>query len=127
MPVDYSKYPDNWKKKIIPFILDRDKHCCGFCGLKNKQLVRSVIIKIVAEDGKIKNKRFWFESDSDLVRVKPLVVGESKVVRVILTVAHLDHDEQNHNVSMDRLKALCQFCHLNYDIKEKKERIKKSL
>jgi 5-methylcytosine-specific restriction endonuclease McrA len=34
--------------------------------------------------------------------------------KVILTVAHLDHDKQNNNFS--NLKALCQKCHLNYDL-----------
>ena len=34
---------------------------------------------------------------------------------VVLTVAHLDHDHRNQEVSDDRLAALCQRCHLNYD------------
>lgn len=36
--------------------------------------------------------------------------------KVILTVAHLDHDSTNHEVSDDRLAALCQACHLRYDL-----------
>jgi len=36
--------------------------------------------------------------------------------KVVLTIAHLDHDKSNHNVSDDRLKALCQGCHLKYDL-----------
>lgn len=44
-------------------------------------------------------------------------------VKVVLTVAHLDHDETNHKVILDRLKALCQICHLRYDAKEKYNRI----
>lgn len=35
--------------------------------------------------------------------------------RVILTIAHLDRDRDNHEVSDDRLRALCQRCHLRYD------------
>lgn len=35
---------------------------------------------------------------------------------VVLTIAHLDHDKENHEVSDDRLKALCQRCHLKYDL-----------
>lgn len=46
-----------------------------------------------------------------------------KQVKVVLTVAHLDHDETNHSVSDDRLAALCQICHLSYDIEEKGRRI----
>lgn len=34
--------------------------------------------------------------------------------RVILTVAHLDHNTQNNDYS--NLKALCQKCHLQYDL-----------
>ena len=34
---------------------------------------------------------------------------------VILTVAHLDHDPENWDVSDERMAALCQRCHLNYD------------
>ena len=36
--------------------------------------------------------------------------------KVVLTIAHLDHDKLNHDVSIDRLRALCQKCHLIYDI-----------
>jgi 5-methylcytosine-specific restriction endonuclease McrA len=42
---------------------------------------------------------------------KPHPITGSKV---ILTVAHLDHDTRNN--SEDNLKALCQRCHLAYDI-----------
>jgi len=35
--------------------------------------------------------------------------------RVVLTIAHLDRDKHNWNVADDRLAALCQRCHLNYD------------
>lgn len=35
--------------------------------------------------------------------------------KVVLTIAHLDHDPENWDVSDDRLKALCQKCHLAYD------------
>lgn len=49
-------------------------------------------------------------------------IPNPKKVKVVLTIAHLDHDETNHNVSDDRLKALCQLCHLRYDAKEKYNR-----
>jgi len=35
--------------------------------------------------------------------------------RVVLTIAHLDHDPSNWNVLDDRLRAMCQKCHNNYD------------
>jgi len=36
-----------------------------------------------------------------------------KLSKVVLTVAHLDHNKNNNRFS--NLKALCQKCHLNYD------------
>jgi hypothetical protein len=36
-----------------------------------------------------------------------------RMVRVVLTLAHLDHNPANN--SDDNLKFLCQWCHLNYD------------
>lgn len=43
-----------------------------------------------------------------------LIVG--KLSRIVLTVAHLDHDEQNNN--LNNLRALCQRCHLKHDRKD---------
>lgn len=36
--------------------------------------------------------------------------------KVILTIAHLDHDSENFQVKDERLAALCQACHLKYDL-----------
>ena len=36
-----------------------------------------------------------------------------KMVRVVLTIAHLDHTPENCDPS--NLRALCQSCHLRYD------------
>lgn len=35
--------------------------------------------------------------------------------RIVLTTAHLDHDEDNWKVSDDRLATMCPACHLAYD------------
>ena len=39
-----------------------------------------------------------------------------KGTRVVLSIAHLDHDYENWNVTDDRLKALCDACRLKYDL-----------
>ena len=49
--------------------------------------------------------------DCGAVNYEPHPVTGSKV---ILTVAHLDHDKSNNK--FDNLKALCQKCHLAYDL-----------
>lgn len=78
MPIDYKKYPANWKE-IRLRILERDNNCCAFCGVANYT---------TKENG----------------------------TKVVLTIAHLDHDATNHEVKDDRLAALCQACHLRYDL-----------
>ncbi len=35
MPIDYSKYPDNWKTEIRPDILKRADNRCEWCGVDN--------------------------------------------------------------------------------------------
>lgn len=46
----------------------------------------------------------------------------NKLYKIVLTVAHLDHDETNWDVKDERLAALCQSCHLKYDAPEKSRR-----
>ncbi len=123
MPIDYARYPKNWKTEIVPRIIARAENKCEVCGLRNGQPVFSVPMKIKADDGRYKIKRFWVSEESDFIRMRPYSLGgDCKTVRVVLTVAHLDHDEENHDVQDERLKAMCQSCHLNYDASEKYRR-----
>jgi len=97
MSIDYKKYPKNWKE-IRARILKRAKNRCeceGECGL------HTTTGRCIELNG------------------YPAEYARGKIV---LTIAHLDHDEENHDVKDDRLKALCQRCHLRYDVPEKKKR-----
>jgi hypothetical protein len=120
MPIDYAKYPPNWKSEIVPFVLDRAGNCCEECGLRNRSTAYRIKVWI-KEDGRYKYSSIWFRDERDAIREARGSVVTS--VLVVLTIAHLDHDELNHNVEMNRLKALCQACHLRYDAKEKFRRI----
>jgi len=51
-----------------------------------------------------------------------IFIAGGRRIKIVLTIAHLDHDEENHSVRVERLAALCQRCHLRYDIAEKKRR-----
>lgn len=123
MPIDYKRYPPNWKKEIVPRILERANNCCEKCGLENKQIIYSV---------KYRGKTNWFltkeeselhpktiESRKNKVTGKSEIIPNPKEVKIVLTIAHLDHDETNWNVTDDRLMAMCQKCHLTYDGYEK--------
>lgn len=104
MPMDYTKYPRNWKD-ISRRIRERDGQRCKWCGVEN--------YAIGARD------RFGdWHNEHDIQSMKSSV-GESlfgdypKMIRIILTVAHIDHDTTNNEDS--NLAALCQRCHLNHD------------
>lgn len=77
MPMDRSKYPDDWEEISHRIRFERAGGKCEQCG---------------AEDG------------------APHPITGSIVV---LTTAHLDHDTDNNDD--ENLRAMCQYCHLNYD------------
>lgn len=118
MPIDYKKYPKNWKTEIRPAILERAKNKCEWCGFVNGQTVFRA---------KVDKKIDWFPCAEDIYELGlPKEVADwwvSQPVKVALTIAHLDHDETNHDVKLERLAALCQLCHLRYDAKEKYRRV----
>ncbi len=106
MPMNYKEYPANWKTEIRPAVLSRANNCCEFCGVKNHSIIHRF--------GKgVNDWEYWPEGmDSESWNV-----DGKKSTKIILTIAHLDHDKLNHDVKLDRLKALCQKCHLTYDMK----------
>ena len=119
MPCDYKNYPANWKTEIRPAILTRANNCCEWCGVKN----HSIIYRF----GKGMDEWVYWP---DGMESEAWTLDGKKSTKVILTIAHLDHDKENHNVSLERLAALCQKCHLGHDIKhhmanQKANRIKK--
>ncbi len=101
-------------------MLKRANNCCENCFLQNKQTVYSVPF-FIKEDGRYKRRMIWFRHENDAKREAGLY--PVRPVKVVLTIAHLDHDETNHDVLLERLMALCQVCHLRYDAKEKYRRI----
>lgn len=116
MPIDYSKYPPNWKTEIRPRILERANNCCEDCGVPN--------YAIILRD---KNSRAWRHicgSEHDMIKSKIRVgynmsgaIKKLGFTKIILTIAHLKHDKENHDVKDEDLKALCQKCHLRHDLK----------
>lgn len=105
-PINYKDYPANWKTEIRPAILERANNCCEICGVKNHAIIHLF--------GKGSNDfEYWPEG----MESESYSIDGKKSTKIVLTIAHLDHDKLNHDVSLDRLKAMCQKCHLQYDIK----------
>jgi len=129
MPIDYSKYPPNWKTEIRPRILERAKKCCQHCGVPNYAVGhRDDDGKFHPTGGNVTHDQAG-AGELTYSKAKELVnhcqeLDENHLIIIVLTIAHLDHDEENHNVKDERLAALCQRCHLKYDAKEKVRRRK---
>lgn len=109
MPINYKEYPTDWAD-IRQRILDRDQHRCTNCGVANyvvgeRQKDGTLIPLLKGRDC----------SEAREFRKQMMQITGKKVTLIILTVAHLDHDEWNHDVKDERLAAMCQKCHLDYD------------
>lgn len=106
-PENKGKYPPNWKSEIRPAILERAENKCEFCGVVNHA--------IGARDG----GGVWHDENSihsmnnnDGWALWP--DGFPAMVKIVLTIAHLDHDPTNNDPA--NLRALCQLCHNRYDV-----------
>lgn len=151
LPIDYSRYPPNWKKEIVPAVITRAGNCCEKCGSQNKSMQwrGRKIVEITSVHGRkrkgwatkhydskeaaiadgckyydfnfldVPECEFTDEEKSEYRRKNNFDVYQTKI---ILTIAHLDHDETNWDVTIDRLRAWCQLCHLQYDAAEKYRR-----
>ena len=99
-----DKYPPRKEWQAIrERILTRAKHRCEFCGVRNYATgYRDATAGVFhAADG---------------MELEIAVLDGEKPLKIVLTIAHLDHDPGNNNDS--NLKALCQKCHLTYDADE---------
>lgn len=94
-PMDIRNYHPDWKW-ISRQIREQAGWRCEFCGLANGE--RGAWLK-----GE------WFPESAVFWR---------EPFRVVLTVAHLDHDPANNDPA--NLRALCQRCHNAWDVEHRK-------
>ncbi len=98
-PENKNRYPKNWKEISEYIRFGRAKNKCEVCGAVNYSYVNRLTREMCLSD-------------------------EHDAIRIILTVAHLDHTPENCEYS--NLKAMCQKCHNNHDIPHRKETIRNS-
>jgi len=91
-PQNKHLYAPNWKTEIRPAILKRAENRCEYCKVKNG-----------SHEPRVKKSYRGYECIRD--------------VKIVLTIAHLDHDPTNNDFK--NLKALCQLCHNRYDARAK--------
>lgn len=104
MPIDPNRYPDHWQQ-LSQAAKERDGWRCRHCGARHGDILPS-------DDPYAGMPPIWPE----LAPPRP----EAKTV--VITTAHLDRDELNHEVSLDRLISLCAACHLQYDRNDNQQR-----
>lgn len=92
-----SRYPANWRE-ISKAVRQRNNGCCEWCDAPNGETVQRT------PDG-----MWWHDGTWDYDDHPP--------VRIVLTVAHLDHNPENNQPS--NLRSLCQRCHNRYDAKHR--------
>jgi hypothetical protein len=98
-PENKDRYPKNWTE-IVQRIRARSKGLCEKCGLPNHAWVNSKTREICLQD-------------------------EENAIRIVLTVAHLDHTPEN--CEDDNLRDWCQKCHNSYDAPHRKQTRKTTL
>lgn len=117
-----ARYPKDWKA-ISLRIRERAGQKCEKCQAPNGGLIS----RGKAKDGThvwrnwdfsaVENSRSA-EDGSEVPNTCEDLMDFGAVVRVVLTVAHLDH--QPENCADDNLKAWCQRCHNIYDMPMRK-------
>jgi hypothetical protein len=108
MPIDYKQYHPNWKAISLRIRKERAGDKCEWCGVPNGSIGNR------GKDGKWYTGEEISNMNSDCGWALFGHLAEPyRTFKIVLTVAHLDHDKANNEDS--NLAALCQRCHLNYD------------
>lgn len=112
MPINYRHYPPTWRTVTRPRILARAGYQCEHCQIPNYAVVSAAQRTILDTPDNYRSARM-------IAAAQPV-----RAVVIVLTVAHLDHDEWNATVTDDRLAALCQRCHFRHDRADNDQRRK---
>lgn len=121
MPVDMSKYPDDWQDVRVRILQraggnDEDPRVgarCEFCGVKNYTVRLS--------DGMVHSQCSDYKSARRVADHHNRYAEDwaPAAAVVVLTIAHLE-DPNPMNCADDNLAALCQKCHNTYDMDMRK-------
>lgn len=110
-PENWDRYPPNWAD-IRADILKRADNCCEQCKVPNG----ATIMRGTGQDADT-----YMNDDAEVFgALNGALLGrcrmdeyEGRPVRIVLTIAHLDHTPEN--CAPANLRAWCQRCHLAYD------------
>lgn len=124
-PENRARYPKEWPAISHRIRFERAGNCCENCGVANHQLGGRTT------DGQWHKARPTGETSLGLQWPEPGSEGwcdgpngtlRLRIVRIVLTVAHLDHTPEN--CADENLRAWCQRCHNLYDAKMRRAGIR---
>lgn len=108
-PENRNRYPKNWKAIADSIRARAGNRCEGSPDFPDCRVQNGAVG--YRESGR------WIQLGASVdeagLAIDAAVEDGFKVVRIVLTVAHLDH--QPENCSPENLRAWCQRCHLHYD------------
>ena len=128
MPCNYKLYPKNWKTEIRPAILQRAENKCEACGVDNYEVGYRTLTGEFIDWQIIHDQLEDFGNDmfdNVLSHCFHKDGNPTKPLKIVLTIAHLDHDINNNQFS--NLKALCQKCHLAHDAEHHRKNARETL
>jgi hypothetical protein len=99
-PENRARYPANWAE-IRANILRRAGNRCESCAVPNHVIVNSRT-RVQMTDEAV------YPTFSEMCEYR-----KQGGIRVVLTIAHLDHTPENCDLA--NLRVMCQRCHLTYD------------
>ncbi len=116
-------YPANWKQISQDIRTNRAHNKCEVCGVLNHAYIFRCMY-----DGRecyqTVNGDLYDANNSELIDTETYdysldATHTDRAIKIILTVAHLDHNPQNNDYN--NLRAMCQRCHNRYDATHRKE------
>ncbi len=118
MPIresEKARYPKDWPA-ISREVRERDGQRCKWCKVENGAVILRPTeggVYIDPPSGAV----FCCETGEARGYCRGSEFPSGRMVKIVLTVAHLDHTPENVGTPGERLNlvALCQKCHLTYD------------
>lgn len=118
-------YPANWKSEIVPMVRARSGNRCEMCGVEHgawvartpsrDKFVRVKVISATTPMVPFGNAPVWDAATGKHTGEVAAQIELHNPVRIILTVAHLNHDPTDNRP--ENLRHWCQLHHNQYDAK----------
>lgn len=113
MPIRKHLYPPNWDE-ISDQVRSRAGWACEWCQAPHLKVIQRKPVRTMPDWVEVIFVKETTGAYEDTVKMLPKRLKYHGLTKIVITTAHLDRDPGNNN--LDNLAALCQRCHLRYDI-----------